>query len=66
MCARPRQVEKLVRAACDKFGGLDIMFNNAGIGVTSSLIDHTEETLLEHAFASISTAFSGASSSAAK
>jgi NAD(P)-dependent dehydrogenase (short-subunit alcohol dehydrogenase family) len=38
-----KAVEKLVRAACDKFGGLDIMFNNAGIGVTSSLVDHTEE-----------------------
>src|SRR5216684_4250489 len=34
-----KAVEKLVRATCDKFGGLDIMFNNAGIGVTSSVVD---------------------------
>ncbi len=28
----PKSVEKLVQTACDKLGGLDIMFNNAGIG----------------------------------
>lgn len=38
-----KAVEKLVKSALDKFGGLDIMFNNAGIGVTSPLIDTTEE-----------------------
>jgi NAD(P)-dependent dehydrogenase (short-subunit alcohol dehydrogenase family) len=38
-----KAVEKLVKSACDKFGGLDIMFNNAGIGVTSPLIETTEE-----------------------
>src|ERR1700730_2638118 len=39
----PKQVERLVRAAVDKFGGLDIMYNNAGIGITSPLLEHTEE-----------------------
>ena len=39
----PRQVEKLVRAAVDKFGRLDIMFNNAGICLTGALFDHSDE-----------------------
>jgi NAD(P)-dependent dehydrogenase (short-subunit alcohol dehydrogenase family) len=39
----PKAVERLVRAACDKFGGLDIMFNNAGIGIVAPLVDTTEE-----------------------
>lgn len=39
----PKQIEELVRTAVDKFGGLDIMFNNAGIGVTSPLLEHSEE-----------------------
>jgi len=38
-----KSVEQLVRAACDKFGGIDIMFNNAGIGIVSSLLDTSEE-----------------------
>jgi NAD(P)-dependent dehydrogenase (short-subunit alcohol dehydrogenase family) len=38
-----KAVENLVRATCDKFGGLDIMFNNAGIGVTSPLLDTSDE-----------------------
>ena len=38
-----KAVEKLVKTACDKHGGLDIIFNNAGIGVTSPLVDTSEE-----------------------
>ncbi len=38
-----KAVEKLVATACDKFGGLDIMFNNAGIGIVTPLLDTTEE-----------------------
>jgi len=37
------QVEKLVRTAVEKFGRLDIMFNNAGICLVGSLLDHTDE-----------------------
>jgi len=38
-----KQVEKLVRTAIDKFGKLDIMFNNAGIGITAPLLEHSDE-----------------------
>ncbi|MGO9057592.1 MAG: SDR family NAD(P)-dependent oxidoreductase [Candidatus Binataceae bacterium] len=38
-----KAVEKLVGTACDKFGTLDIMFNNAGIGVVAPLLDTSEE-----------------------
>src|ERR1700719_2909378 len=39
-----KAIEKLVRAATDKFGRLDIMFNNAGIGIVSPLLETTEAT----------------------
>jgi len=39
----PKAVEALVRTACEKFGGLDIMFNNAGIGVVAPLLATSEE-----------------------
>ena len=54
----PKQVERLVRTAVDKFGKLDIMYNNAGIGVTSPLLEHTDE-LYRKTIASTSMGFSG-------
>lgn len=39
----PKSVERLVHTACDKFGGLDIMFNNAGIGIVTPLVETSEE-----------------------
>ncbi len=36
-------LEKLVQAAVAKFGGLDIMINNAGVETRTSIIDTTEE-----------------------
>ena len=39
----PKQIEALVKFACDKFGRLDVMFNNAGIGISVPLLDTTEE-----------------------
>ena len=39
-----KAIEKLVRAATDKFGRLDIMFNNAGIGIVQPLLETTEAT----------------------
>jgi len=37
-------IEKLVRTATEKHGRLDIMFNNAGIGIVSPFLETTEET----------------------
>jgi len=37
-------IEKLVRTATEKFGRLDIMFNNAGIAIVSPILETTEET----------------------
>jgi NAD(P)-dependent dehydrogenase (short-subunit alcohol dehydrogenase family) len=42
----PKAVEKLVQTACEKFGRLDIMFNNAGIGVVAPLLDTSEDLYL--------------------
>ncbi len=39
----PKQIERLVRTAIEKFGRLDIMYNNAGIGLTAPLLEHTDE-----------------------
>jgi NAD(P)-dependent dehydrogenase (short-subunit alcohol dehydrogenase family) len=41
--ADPKAVQNLVRTTCDKFGGIDIMFNNAGIGIVAPLLDTSEE-----------------------
>lgn len=40
---RPDQMEALVRRAVDEWGGLDIMVNNAGVGVAATTPDTTEE-----------------------
>jgi len=37
------QVKKVVSAVCDKFGGIDILFNNAGVTVRKTVKDLTEE-----------------------
>jgi meso-butanediol dehydrogenase / (S,S)-butanediol dehydrogenase / diacetyl reductase len=42
----PKAVEKLVATACERFGGLDIMFNNAGLGVLMPLLDTPEDLYL--------------------
>lgn len=39
------QVQAAVQAAVDRFGGLDIVVNNAGIEIGKPLVDHTEEDL---------------------
>src|SRR5271154_4208905 len=41
--ADPKAVQNLVRTTCDKFGGIDIMFNNAGIGIVAPLLDTSED-----------------------
>jgi NAD(P)-dependent dehydrogenase (short-subunit alcohol dehydrogenase family) len=37
------EVEKMVRAAIEKYGRLDILFNNAGIVLVHKIVDTTEE-----------------------
>lgn len=39
-----KAIEKLVRTAIDQHGRLDVMFNNAGIGIVSPFLETTEET----------------------
>src|SRR5438132_6054169 len=41
--SKPEDVEKLFRLADDKFEGLDILINNAGVGVFRSVADLTIE-----------------------
>ena len=40
--AKPEEVESLVATAVAKFGGLDIMVNNAGIGGTGGILEVTD------------------------
>jgi short-subunit dehydrogenase len=43
--ATPEGREAMVRAAKQKFGGLDVLVNNAGIGATGHFADSSPETL---------------------
>ena len=43
--ARQEQVESLVSAAVDTFGGLDVMVNNAGIGLRARVHETTDEQM---------------------
>lgn len=43
--SRPGTADRLVAAALETFGRLDILVANAGGGVVSRTLDHTEETL---------------------
>ncbi|WP_028562350.1 oxidoreductase [Paenibacillus pinihumi] len=40
---RPEQIEKTVKAAIEKFGQIDVLVNNAGIGYFSSIEEAVEE-----------------------
>jgi len=42
--AKKEEVESLVKAATEKFGRLDIMVNNAGVGSLGGILDVTYET----------------------
>src|SRR5574344_965030 len=41
--SKTEEVENLIAAAVAKFGGLDIMVNNAGIGGLGGILDVTDE-----------------------
>jgi short-subunit dehydrogenase len=41
------EVEALARAAVDRFGGFDVWINNAGRGITRSVLDLTDEDIDE-------------------
>ncbi|QVL32953.1 SDR family oxidoreductase [Telmatocola sphagniphila] len=43
--SKPEDRQKMVEAAKEKFGGLDILINNAGIGATGHFADSTPEVL---------------------
>jgi short-subunit dehydrogenase len=43
--AKPEGREAMVRAAQDKFGGLDVLINNAGIGATGHFAESTPDVL---------------------
>ena len=40
---RAEEVEELVASAVEAWGGLDVMVNNAGVGVAATVVDTTEE-----------------------
>ena len=42
---KPADREAMVRAAQERFGGLDVLINNAGVGATGHFVDSTPETL---------------------
>lgn len=43
--AQRTEVERMVAAAADRFGGLDVMVANAGVGLTRPFLETTEEDL---------------------
>lgn len=42
--SKKEEVENLIKTAVEKFGQVDIMVNNAGVGTTGSILDATDET----------------------
>jgi 3-oxoacyl-[acyl-carrier protein] reductase len=43
----PAQVEGMVQTAVDKIGRLDVLFNNAGVGFRTQLLEHKPDQFEE-------------------
>lgn len=41
--SKPEQVDRMVRTALDAYGGIDVLFNNAGVLLFGSVLDTTPE-----------------------
>ncbi|MDP2931833.1 MAG: SDR family oxidoreductase [Chloroflexota bacterium] len=48
---RAADVERLVKTAIEKFGKIDILFNNAGIGQKRTEIENTDEAMIDQVYA---------------
>jgi glucose 1-dehydrogenase len=57
--SRVSDLQKLIDAAVEKFGGLDVMINNAGIETRSSLLETTEEEFDQTIDVNLKSAFFG-------
>jgi NAD(P)-dependent dehydrogenase (short-subunit alcohol dehydrogenase family) len=62
--AKSAEVDALVKAAVDKFGRLDIMVNNAGIGGLGGVLDATDEAWAKTIGINLSGVFYGARAAA--
>ncbi|MBF6600228.1 MAG: SDR family oxidoreductase [Dehalococcoidia bacterium] len=45
--ARPQEIERLVQAALDRFGRIDVLVNNAGFGFSGTIEETTEADMRE-------------------
>lgn len=58
--SKPADLQKLVTAAVDNFGRLDVMVNNAGVETRTSLLDTTEDDFEKVINVNLKSAFFGA------